>query len=441
MRLIKRQNTINIFKRSWFWFFLLGMLIIGGCAFSFLDGSSGKSQSTNALTPVTGGKINILVLGVDEREDDVGRSDTTFVVTIDKSSKKVSLLSIPRDTRVAIPGHGWDKINHAYADGGAGLSKKTVENLLGIPVNYTVTISFSGFVKIIDALGGVTIDVDKRMYYSDPYDDNGGLLIDLKPGLQHLDGKTAVQYVRYRDEEGDIGRVTRQQKFMKAVLQEAGKPQVIAKLPELIKEFAGAVRTDMPVSEMLQLIPLAHDAAQQGLNADTVDGTPVYIQDVSYWLPNIVELRQKVASLQGIVIDEGYTEISRRLAREYEKSVPREIKVADTAPTAKEVIKPEAIQKNNQISVEIINASGVPEATGKMSSFLRGRGFHVSDVMNTSSLRRNTLIVLHTANNTAITSAVVDKLSGMPFGYALQISSDGAKDAQVTVIIGQDYKP
>lgn len=411
-------------------------------AASYFLFSSGLDKNKNKRTGnfiSAQDKVNILVMGVDERSDDVGRSDTMFVITVDTKTKSVALLSIPRDTRLKIPGHGWDKINHAYAEGGVNLSKQAVENLLGIPMDYTVTISFSGFVKMIDALGGVTIDVDKRMYYSDPYDDDGGLLIDLRPGLQRLNGQSAVQYVRYRDEEGDIGRVARQQKFLKAVLQEAGKAQTVAKLPELIKQFAGAVRTDMPVGEMLKLIPIVRDAAQQGLSTDSVDGTPVYIQDVSYWLPNIVDLRQKVANSQGVVIDERYMEISRRLAQEYEKSLPREIRVANQTTTAKEAAKPDTKADNGKINVEIFNASGHSDAGEKMSAFLLGRGFAVADVINTSTIRKNTVIVLHPGSNPAITSAVVDKLNKMPFTYSLQISSDDAKDAQVTVVIGQDY--
>ena len=158
-----------------------------------------------------------MLLGVDRRADDVGRSDTLMVASVDMDSHKAALLSVPRDTRVAIDGHGYDKINHAYAFGGHELSKSTVERLLGTHIAHYVIIDTKAFQRIIDALGGVDIDVDKRMHYEDPWDDNGGLVIDLYPGQQHLDGAKAIQYVRYRDGEGDIGRIGRQQKFMKAV--------------------------------------------------------------------------------------------------------------------------------------------------------------------------------------------------------------------------------
>ncbi len=293
----------------------------------------GAFSSTNALTNTLfmQEKINILVLGVDAREDDVGRSDTAFVVTIDTKAKTITMLSIPRDTRVKIDGHGWDKINHAYAFGGVKLSKSSVENLLGIPLDYTVVINFQGFVRMIDALGGVTIHVDKRMYYSDPYDDDGGLYIDLQPGMQKLNGKRAIEYVRYRDEEGDIGRVNRQQKFLKALLQEIAQPRVITKLPDLIKEFAAAVKTDMPTKEMVKLIPIINDTAKSGLHTEWVTGTPCWIQGVSYWLPDIKELRAKVGEIQGITMDERYIQGTQRLEREYANSVPRETRITETS--------------------------------------------------------------------------------------------------------------
>lgn len=281
---------------------------------------------TSLLDVVAKNRINILVLGVDERADDVGRSDTSFVVTLDTEAKKITVFSVPRDSRVKIAGHGWDKVNHAFAFGGLSLSKSTIENLLGVPIDYTVTVDFKGFVRMIDALGGITIDVEKRMRYSDPYDDDGGLVIDLYPGVQRLSGKEAIKYVRYRDEEGDIGRVTRQQKFLKAVLKELASPQTVVRLPELAKEFYGAVKTDMPLSKIIKLLPMVQEAASNGMVTATIPGTPLWIKEVSYWQPNIAELRLKVAQIQGLTNDEGYAKKSEQLAREYKQAIPADAK-------------------------------------------------------------------------------------------------------------------
>ena len=306
---------------------LLGAIfLLVGVVFAVWNGG------TSLLDVVAKNRINILVLGVDERADDVGRSDTSFVVTLDTEAKKITVLSIPRDSRVKIAGHGWDKFNHAFAFGGLPLSKSTAENLLGVSIHYTVTIDFKGFMRMIDALGGITIDVEKRMRYSDPYDDDGGLVIDLYPGVQRLSGKEAIKYVRYRDEEGDIGRVARQQKFLKALLKELASPQTVVRLPELAKEFYGAVKTDMPLSKILKLLPAVQEAASSGLATATVPGAPLWIKEVSYWQPNITELRLKVAQIQGFTNDESYMKKSEQLAREYKQAIPADAK-AEYTPT------------------------------------------------------------------------------------------------------------
>ena len=204
---------------------------------SLLDKSADDVVEEGLLTAKD--KTTIMIMGVDERDDDVGRSDTLMVATLDPKKDQAALMSVPRDTRVKIKGHGWDKINAAYAYGsakggpeaGEKLAQRTVEDFLGVNMDHYVVVNIQAFQKIIDAIGGIDIDVEKRMYYEDPWDDDGGLIIDLQPGMQHMDGKTAVTYVRYRDEEGDIGRIKRQQKFMKACMDKVTSPAIIPKLP------------------------------------------------------------------------------------------------------------------------------------------------------------------------------------------------------------------
>ena len=215
---------------------------------------------------------HVLLLGVDRREGDVGRSDTLMVAAVDVDASKAALLSIPRDTRVAIEGNGFDKINHAYAFGGHSLTQKTVENLLGVKMDHYILVDTRSFERIIDAIGGVDLNVEKRMYYEDPWDDNGGLVIDLYPGEQHLDGERAIQYVRYRDGEGDIGRVGRQQKFVKAVLSKVISPDMLPRLPKLAEEIRKAVETDMSVTDLLELAGLMEEVHKNGLQAQMVPG-------------------------------------------------------------------------------------------------------------------------------------------------------------------------
>lgn len=296
------------------------------------DASSQPVTNQQHVDPLANRKINILVLGIDQRKNDIGRSNVTCVMTVDTGSKTVSMLWVPRDSRVQIPGYEWNKIGHAYSYGGPQLSKQTVANLLGIPIDYYIAVNMDGFQKVIDALGGVDINVDKRMYYYDPYDegevDNNGL-IDIKPGMQHMDGNTALQYVRFRhDEMGDIGRIERQQKFAKALLADIVNPNIIAKLPSAVREASAAFQTDIPASHMLSLIKIANDAYKKGLQTEMVSGKPVYIDDISYWLPDILDMRKQVAQIQGITIDSNYLNNAQTLATAYKKATSN-LKVID----------------------------------------------------------------------------------------------------------------
>ena len=267
-------------------------------------------------------KSIVLIMGVDIRKDDVGRSDTLMIATIDPRFDQATLLSIPRDTRVKIRGRGYDKINAAFAYGGVRLTESTVENFLGIDIDHYVLINTNSFVKIIDAIGGVDIDVEKRMYYEDPWDDNGGLVIDLYPGKQHMDGKTAVTYVRYRDSEGDIGRVKRQQAFMAACMDKITSPEIIPSIPKIAREVIDAVETDMSLRQILELAGSLNAAQKNGLETDMVPGYPLYIDEISYWIPDVELLRISVADALGITVDPYLRKRFERDAREYHESIP-----------------------------------------------------------------------------------------------------------------------
>ena len=279
-------------------------------------------------------KANIMIMGVDSREDDVGRSDTLMVATIDPKKDQASLLSLPRDTRVKIKNHGFDKINHAYAFGGHELTKDTVENFLGVTLDHYIIIDTHAFQRIIDTIGGIDIDVEKRMYYEDPWDDDGGLVINLQPGMQHMDGKTAITYVRYRDEEGDLGRIQRQQKFMKAIFDKIASPAIIMKIPSIIKEVSNSIKTDMSIRQMIEFAGTIKESQKNGLKTDMVPGKPLYIDEISYWIPNIKELRQTLANSLGLTMNTSMTTAMERQILEYENSIPSTAKAVPATDTS-----------------------------------------------------------------------------------------------------------
>lgn len=286
----------------------------------FFDKPAEKKAEEGML--VAKDKSTIMIMGIDERDDDVGRSDTLMVAAIDPKLDQASLLSVPRDTRVKIKGNGFDKINAAYAYGGHKLTQDTVEKFLGVPMDHYVIINIQAFQRIIDAFGGIDIDVEKRMYYSDPWDDEGGLLIDLHPGMQHMDGKTAITYVRYRDEEGDIGRIQRQQKFMKAIMDKLTSPSIIPQIPTIISEISKSVKTDLSIREMLEFAGTLRESQKNGLKTDMVPGRPLYIEGISYWIPDISKLRNTLAENLGITMNSSMRSAMERESAEYENSIP-----------------------------------------------------------------------------------------------------------------------
>ncbi|MEM5794965.1 MAG: LCP family protein [Bacillota bacterium] len=395
-----------------------------------------------------GGRVNILILGVDERPDDVGRSDTMFLLTINPKTQDVAMLSIPRDTRVSIPGYGYDKINHAYGEGKYKLSLQTAEKLLGVNINYWVTVDFNGLKRIIDALGGVTIDVEKRMYYEDPWDN---LVIDLRPGVQKLRGADAIGYVRYRDEDGDIGRIERQQKFIKAVMQQVTQPSTIANLPTLIKELYGAIHTNMSLSDMISYAKIFNNAREKGLRSYMVPGTPAYINDVSYWLPDMVALKKMMAGIMGTNFDDRAMAAAQQQASEYQQYIPKEMVIPKQEDKPKELAKnkdgaaaktpPQPTERKPagqtapaKIRAEVINASGDSDAAAQMVRELQRQGIEVVSTSAARTPARVTTVIDHTGNAT-----VQKKLNNLPFDYNLSILGDGAKGAEITVIIGRNY--
>ena len=438
-----REQKKSLIK--WVALFLAVFFLTLGVAFLWfssgtLTGSKQKKADDKFLAFQD--KINIMVMGVDERADDVGRSDTLMVLTIDTKTKGVSIISIPRDSRVKIPGHGYDKINHAYALGGHTLSKQAVELLLGVPIDHYVIVNIAGFKRIVDAVGGLDIDVEKRMYYSDPWDDDGGLVIDLQPGMQHLDGKTAIQYVRYRDEEGDIGRVERQQHFLRALLDQLASPGVIPRIPGIIQSVSNAVKSDLSTAEMLNLAKIIKDAKAQGLQSYMVPGKPAYIEDISYWLPDIVALRQHMAQVLGASASERYQATTRQEADEYAGTLPKNIKVVDApkSPTkpndttrATEPVSPKTPTATGRIRVSIVNGSGSAAAGDRMAATLRRQGFDVVGV-SFGSARSNTVVISNSNDN-----SVINRLNSLPFDYALQISRNEGGSTQATVIVGKDF--
>jgi LCP family protein required for cell wall assembly len=216
-------------------------------------------------------------------------------LSISPKTKNVLILSIPRDTRVEIPGRGMNKINHAYAFGGKELISKTVSSFLDIPINFYVIVDFIKFVNIIDELGGVEINIEKEMHYIDKA---GGLNINLYPGKQILDGEKALQYIRFRhDNLGDLGRIKRQQKLVEALINKMMNLDSVKKIPQILEGLKTYLETDIKLQDAVALANLFKRVSQDKFIIETVQGNPVYINGISYLEPDTIEVQKKVKSL------------------------------------------------------------------------------------------------------------------------------------------------
>jgi len=227
--------------------------------------------------PAVGAPITVLLLGSDQRpsETDPARTDAIIIARIDPEQHRIALLSLPRDLWVTVPGYGQTRINAAHVwgiiygdpEGGMGLARKTVSNLLGIPIDYTVYIDFQGFIGAIDSLGGVTVDVEKELYDAQfPTMDYGYTVAHFLPGPQQMDGATALMYSRIRHPDSDFARMRRQQAVLAGVLatlRQQHALQELASLEHVTAALRDYVKTDMPEEHMIGLAWALRDFAPE----------------------------------------------------------------------------------------------------------------------------------------------------------------------------------
>ncbi|MCH4826798.1 LytR family transcriptional regulator [Planococcus halocryophilus] len=232
--------------------------------------------------------FSVLLLGVDEREDDRGRSDTMVVMTVNPADESTKMVSIPRDTYTEIVGRGTtDKINHAYAFGGIEMSMATVENLLDIPIDYVLQVNMEGFEEIVDAVGGVEV--------------NNTLAFDeFKEGPIELDGEEALGYVRMRkqDPEGDFGRQNRQKQVIQGIMKKGASVNSLLNYKDIFNALGNNVRTNMTFDEMMDVQSNYRDAIGTVDQLMVEDGTGETINGIWYYMMNDAELAEIQSTLK-----------------------------------------------------------------------------------------------------------------------------------------------
>ncbi len=410
LRKSKRLNwkRVGFLVLALFFFLLAG---IGGGIYSILSalGTEGGGEheyyaKASQLKP--GERINVLFLGIDADRDAEGnvipadlhkartRADVVILVSLDPITGEVGVLSIPRDTRVPIMGHGLDKLTHAHAYGGPQLMMETVSNFLDVPIHYFVRTNFDGFSRIIDALGGVEMEIEKNMYYEDPYQN---LVIDIKKGRQVLDGEKALQVMRYRQYwNGDIGRVEVQHEFLQALMKKVFGVGMILKLPSLTRELVDYVDTNMTPAEMLRLANMARRIERDQIEMGMLAGN--FGPNGIYW------------------IADPHQEVVDRLIRGIDR------------------------EENSKIRLEVLNGTGIDGAAGRLAALLKDRGYQVVRVGNADSFDfETTWAVNRSGNQEAFENVAVSV--GRLGNYSVKVKEDVSEEAvvDVTIIIGKDF--
>lgn len=254
-------------------------------------------------------KIMFLLMGVDAEDVNKSRgtrTDTMMLTSLDLETGQINILSIPRDTRVAVRGN-LDKVNHAHAFGGSDLSIETVKDFLHIDLEYYIKVDYQIVKDVVDAIGGVVVDVPRDMIYRDPTA-KPPLNINIKKGeQQRLDGKNAHDFLRWRHNnsrtvgypDGDVGRIKTQQYFVKELVKQTLQPRNILKLPKLIETYFNNVETNIPMSYVLKMARLADKIDTENLVTNTIPGTDKYINKISYYIYNVEETDIMVKDMFG----------------------------------------------------------------------------------------------------------------------------------------------
>jgi len=355
------------------------------------------------LTQVFGKqKLRVLVMGVDDSwtdSDEVytsqSRSDTNVAVNIDLATKNIGVLSIPRDVWVEIPKVGHAKLNEAIADGGPERTEATLVQNFGMPAfDYYVVLKIDATKNIVDAIGGIDVNVEKSM----DYDDNWGHLhIHLKKGYQHLNGEQTVGYIRFRhDPEGDFGRMRRQRQVMQILVSRLKDPMIATRVPALLSIVQKNVRTNMPADKMLSLAFAMRDLTPQMVHTAELPTDIGFTdgQSVLYYQP------QAGAQIIHKYLVVGFTGA-------FDPSTVR---------------------------LKVENGSGKPGAATAMADYLRQKGFTVIETRNAKNFGAAKTSI--TGPNGTIVALVAKQLPVTNVHTAIGPVEGG----DIVIVVGKDYR-
>lgn len=286
----KKRHKILLILMSFVFILVLGSLAYGYNLYSQVKNTAGEMHEKNGWSGKGDQKekiasekpISILLMGVDERENDRGRSDSLVVVTLNPKKQSMYMFNIPRDTRTLMVGKGTeDKINHSYAFGGSKMTVETVENFLGIPMDYYIKVNMEALSEIVDAVGGITVN-NKNDWYDDRYYKKG---YHYKKGEITLNGPQSLGYVRmrYQDNRGDFGRQERQRQVINAIINKGARASSLTKFDDVLDVLGKHVKTNMTFSEMKDIQNNYSGARKKSISFE-IKGSGQKINGIYYYV-------------------------------------------------------------------------------------------------------------------------------------------------------------
>ena len=379
-------------------------------------------------------RVNILVLGIDQRPGEEGafRTDTMLVLTLDPVTKTGGMLSIPRDLWVPIPGYGVGRINTAhvlgdiddYPGGGPALAVKTVENNLGIPIHYYARVDFNAFVELVNRIGGIDIyveeEIDDPIYPShDPADPYGYDPLYIEAGQQHFDGETALKYARTRHSAGgDFDRAERQQQVLKAVFDKVTQldmlPTLLAQAPQMWGLLRDSVMTDLTLDQIVALARLASQVETEDIAFGVIDEryTMFHVTDDGQQV--LILLRDEMRVLRDEIFTAERTSVQDGSAAGSQGDIAA-------------------------ATVEVLNGTLTTGLAAEVTELLRREGLNVTHTGNADRQDiAESLVVAHGDKTT--TAEYIAGLLDLPQSAVVQ-GSDPAAEVDVSLILGGDYRP
>jgi polyisoprenyl-teichoic acid--peptidoglycan teichoic acid transferase len=372
-----------------------------------------------------GERINVLLLGIDARQDEEGpwRTDTMIVATLDPQTKTAGMLAIPRDLYIPIPapGAGENRINTAnfygdstkYPGGGPALAKKTVEYNFAIPIHYYILIDFNGFRKLIDAIGGVDIDVPEAIDDPDyPTPDYGVEHLVIPAGLQHMDGDLALKYARSRKSTSDFDRSKRQMQVILAARDKALKINLLSQAPQLLAQFQNTIKTDMTPEQMLALAPIVAQIRPDNIKSRSIDLTMTYEIKLNTGADVLWPDREKI----GTVIQEMF-------------NTPQGTNVvASISPLRAEAAR-----------IVILNGTAKDGLAAMASRYLKENGFNVVQIGNAEKRDYAKTVLVDLADKPATVDWLAQRFT--VDSTNIKRNPTAVRDSDIRVILGNDWTP